>query len=77
VVEQEVAIQGIRMSKGVESILITRQENVILPTLEPIVEKDVHVVIRVRYSEPKLNQQNGTIIKGVPKDWSRGIHSVK
>ncbi len=76
-VEQEVTIQGIRMSKGVELVLITRQESVVLPTIEPIVAKDVHVVIRVRYSEPKLNQQNGSIVKGVPKDWSRGIHSVK
>jgi hypothetical protein len=32
--------------------------------------------IKVRYSEPILHQQNGSIIKGVPRDWSRGIHSV-
>jgi hypothetical protein len=34
------------------------------------------VTIRVRYDEPKLNQQNGNIVKGVPKDWSRRINNV-
>jgi hypothetical protein len=65
------------MSKGVESLLIMTQESVVLPITEPIVAKDVHVIIRVRNSEPKLNQHNGNIVKGVPKDWSIGIHSVK
>jgi hypothetical protein len=32
--------------------------------------------IRVNYNEPKVNQQNGSINRGVPRDWSRGIHSV-
>jgi hypothetical protein len=35
------------------------------------------VVVRVRYSEPIVNEQNGSIISGVPRDWNRGIHSVK
>jgi len=30
----------------------------------------------VRYSEPKFNQQNGNIDGGVPKNWSKGIHTV-
>jgi hypothetical protein len=34
------------------------------------------VVVRVKYSEPIFNQQNGSIIRAVPRDWSRRIHSV-
>ncbi len=34
------------------------------------------MVVRVKYNEPKVNQQNGNNISGVPKDWSRGIHSA-
>ncbi len=34
------------------------------------------MAIKVRYNEPKLNQQNGSIIKGVLRDWSRIIYSV-
>jgi hypothetical protein len=49
VVEQEVATQGIRISRGVELILVIRHE---------------------------INQQNGSINNGVPRDWNRGIHSV-
>jgi hypothetical protein len=30
----------------------------------------------VRYGEPKFNQQNGSIVRGVSIDWSKGIHSV-
>jgi hypothetical protein len=73
VVEQEVANYGIIMSKGVESILVTRQETVVLQGAEPIVAKHVHVAIRMEYNEPKFNQQNGSIIRGVPRDWSRRI----
>ncbi len=29
------------------------------------------MVIRVKYSEPNINKQNGNIISGVPRDWSR------
>jgi hypothetical protein len=34
-VEQEATTQGIRMSKGVEPILVIKQETVILPKVEP------------------------------------------
>jgi hypothetical protein len=64
------------MYKGVEPILVTRPKTVVLPKVKPIVTKGVHVDVKVRYSEPKLKQQNGNIVKGFPKDWSRGIHSV-
>jgi hypothetical protein len=36
----------------------------------------VPVAVRMKYSEPRFNQQNGSIVKGVPRDWSKGIHSV-
>jgi hypothetical protein len=41
-----------------------------------IITKGVHVAVRVRYSEPNFNQQNKSIVRGVLRDWSRGIHSV-
>jgi hypothetical protein len=28
------------------------------------------MVVRLRYSEPKFNQQSGSIVRGVPKDWN-------
>ncbi len=34
------------------------------------------MVVKVRYNEPKVNQQNGNINNGVPRDQSRGINSV-
>ncbi len=34
------------------------------------------MVIKVRYNEPKVNQQIGNIVSVVPTDWNRGIHSV-
>jgi hypothetical protein len=64
------------MSKGVESILITRQEIIFLPRTKLFVVEGVHVVIKVRYSELKLNQHSGRIVKGVPRDWSKVIHST-
>jgi hypothetical protein len=36
----------------------------------------VHAAVRMKYSEPIFNQQNGIIVKGGPRDWSRRIHSV-
>ncbi len=36
-VEQEAAIQGMRMSRRVEPILVTRQEIIILPRVEPTI----------------------------------------
>jgi len=56
VVEQEVAIQGIKMPRGVELVLVTRQEIVVLPRVEPIVIEGVLVVVTVRYIEPIFNQ---------------------
>jgi hypothetical protein len=64
------------MSRGVELVLVTRQETIVLPKAEPIVIEGVLVVVRMRHNEPIFNQQNGNIIKGVPRDWNKGIHSV-
>jgi len=38
--------------------------------------KRVLVAIRKRYYEPRFNQHNGSIVKGVPRDWNRGSHNV-
>ncbi len=54
VAEQEVVTEGIKMSKGVEPILVTRQEIVVLLKAKLIVTKGVHVAVRARYSEPYL-----------------------
>jgi hypothetical protein len=43
------------MSRGVEPIFVIKQEIVILLIIEPIVTKGVHVVVRVKYNEPRLN----------------------
>jgi hypothetical protein len=64
------------MSNGVEPILVIKQQIVVLPSVEPTVAQGVHVVVKVRYNELRLNQQSGNIIRGVSKDWNRGIHSV-
>jgi len=48
VVEQEATIQGIKMSRGVEPILITWQEIVILLRTNLMVTKGVPMVVRVR-----------------------------
>ncbi len=34
------------------------------------------MVVRVKCSETIVNQQNGSTSSGVPRDWSRGIHSI-
>ncbi len=34
------------------------------------------MAIRVRYNEPIFNQHNGSIVREVPRDWSRRIHNV-
>jgi hypothetical protein len=44
------------MSIRVESILITKQETIVLPRIEPIVAQGVPMDVRVRYNEPRLNQ---------------------
>ncbi len=55
-------------------MLVIRKEIVVLPRVKPTVIEGVPMVIRVRYSEPKVNQYNGSIVNGVPRVWSRGIH---
>jgi hypothetical protein len=50
------------MSRGVESIFVTRQD-VVLLRAEPIVAKSVFMAVRIRYSEPRLNQQSGSIVR--------------
>ncbi len=44
------------MPRGVELVLVTRQEIVVLRKVETIVIEGVLVVVRVRYIEPKFNQ---------------------
>jgi hypothetical protein len=44
------------MSKGVELVLITRQETIVLPRAKPTVAEGVLVDVKVRYNEPKFNQ---------------------
>jgi hypothetical protein len=56
------------MSRGVRLILVTRPEIVVLPTIEPTVAQGVHVVFKVKYSEPKLNQWSGNIVRRVSRD---------
>ncbi len=41
------------MFKGVDLILVTKQETIVLLRVEPT--KSVHLVVKVRYNEPKLN----------------------
>jgi hypothetical protein len=63
------------MSKGVEYVLVIREETIVLPRVKSIVV-GVPMAIKVRYDEPRFNQQNENIVRGVPRDWSRRIHSV-
>jgi hypothetical protein len=74
--EQIVATQGIRTLRGVESVFVIKQKTTILPKVEPIIIKGVHVAIRVKYSEPRHNHQCGSIVKRILRDWRRGIHNV-
>jgi hypothetical protein len=55
VVEQEATTQGIKMSKAVEQVLVTRQKTILLPKAKPTIAKGVHVVVKVKYSELKIN----------------------
>jgi hypothetical protein len=64
------------MSRGAKSILVARQKIVVLPRVKPTVVEGVLMVVRIRYSELRLNQQNGSIVRGVPRGWNRGIHIV-
>jgi len=43
------------MSRRIEPILVIRQEIVILPKVKPIVVEGVHVAVKIKYSEPRLN----------------------
>jgi hypothetical protein len=56
------------MSKGVELVLVTKQEMTVLLRAKPTIIECVHMVVKVRYSEPRLNQQNGNIVRGVSRD---------
>ncbi len=56
------------MSKRIELVLVIRQEIVVLPRAKPTIIEGVLVVVRVKYSEPKLNHQSGSIVRGVPRD---------
>jgi hypothetical protein len=43
------------MFKKVESILVTKQETIVLLIIEPAIVEGVHLVVKVRYNEPKFN----------------------
>jgi hypothetical protein len=43
------------MSRGVEPVLITKQEIMVLPIIEPTLAQGVPMDVRVRYSEPKFH----------------------
>jgi len=43
------------MSKGVDLVLVTKQEIVVLPKAQSIVAEHVSMAIKVRYSEPRFN----------------------
>jgi hypothetical protein len=56
------------MSRRVELVLIVKQEIVVLLRAKPTTEKGVPATVRVRYSEPRLNQLNRSIVRKVPWD---------
>jgi len=62
VVEQEVITLGIRMSRRVEPIFVTRQETIVLPRAKSIIAQGVLMVVSIKYSELIFNQQNGNIV---------------
>jgi hypothetical protein len=51
------------MSKGVELVLITRQEIIVLPRTELTVTQGVPMAIKVKYSEPRLIIKMKTLVK--------------
>jgi hypothetical protein len=67
IIEQEAITHGIKISRRVEPIFITRQENVILLKAKPTIAKGVLMVVRVKYNEPRVNHQDGNIVNGVPR----------
>ncbi len=54
-VEVEAITQGIRMSKGIEPVLVSRQEIIFLPKAKLTITKGVLMVVKVKYNEPRLN----------------------
>jgi hypothetical protein len=54
------------MSKGVEPILVVRQEIIVLPRIKPIVVEGVHVVVKVRYNEPRLINKMEALLEESP-----------
>jgi hypothetical protein len=68
VVEQEATTQGIKMSRGVEPVLVTKQEIVVLLIVKPTIAQGVPVAIKVRCNKPRLNQQSGNIVRGLSRD---------
>jgi hypothetical protein len=43
------------MSRGIESILVIKIKIVVLPRTEPTIVEHVHVVVKMRYNEPRFN----------------------
>jgi hypothetical protein len=76
VVEQEATTQGIKLSKQVELVLVIRKIYIILPRVKPTIGEGIIAVIKIRYNEPRFNQQSVRIVRRVLRDWSRRIHSV-
>jgi hypothetical protein len=48
VVEQEAITHGIKMSRGVELVLVIIQKIILLPKVEPTIAKGVPMAIKVR-----------------------------
>jgi hypothetical protein len=54
-IEHKVTTQGIKMSKRVEPVVVTKQETIALPKAKPIIVEGVPMVIKVKCTEPKVN----------------------
>jgi hypothetical protein len=63
------------MLRKVEPILVIRQEFVIL-LRKKLTIVGVLAFVRVKYDKPRFSQQNGSIVRGVLKDWNKEIHSM-
>jgi hypothetical protein len=44
------------MSKGVELVLVTKQETIVLPKAKPTMAQGVPMAVKIKYNEPILNQ---------------------
>ncbi len=51
------------MSKGIESVLVTKQETIVLLRAKPTIVKGVLVAIKVRHREPNLISRVETLLK--------------